>query len=290
MGSQSPDAAGAALRERLHRRSWRLLLDPPGRGAWNMAVDAALFATARQGGAPALRFYTWQPPALSLGRFQPATEGIRWQALGERGWEAVRRPTGGRAVLHQHELTYSITLPPDVVGSLGPRSCYAVLRAGLAQAISRCLALDFSHSPSLPLGHSPHSEIRHPISDIPYSPPANCFARVGPGDIAVAAGKVVGSAQAHAGGALLQHGSILLDVDPCAWHDLFGAAGALAPLRDLTGAAAEPTTLARDLAEALAHHWDLSLTEERLTADENARALRTTADFALERDALPTEL
>src|SRR5947207_7998893 len=111
MAMKSPDISPTPLVDRLNHRPWRLLLHPPGRGAWNMAVDAALFASARQGGAPALRFYTWAPPALSLGRFQPADEGIYWQALRERGWDAVRRPTGGRAVLHQHELTYSITLP-----------------------------------------------------------------------------------------------------------------------------------------------------------------------------------
>src|SRR4029453_8466570 len=100
---------------RLRRSSWRLMLDEPAAGAWNMALDAALLESARSGAPPALRFYSWSPPAVSLGRFQEPGDGIDWAASARRGWHAARRPTGGRAVLHHLELTYSIVLPPEAV-------------------------------------------------------------------------------------------------------------------------------------------------------------------------------
>src|SRR5437763_7435521 len=104
--SAKPDAFLA----RLGARRWRLLFDGPAPGAWNMALDAALFRSAMEGGPPTLRFYGWDPPAVSVGRFQDAAAGIDWRSCRRRGWHAVRRPTGGRAVLHHLELTYSITL------------------------------------------------------------------------------------------------------------------------------------------------------------------------------------
>ncbi len=122
---------------RLAARPWRLIRDPPAGGAWNMAVDAALYATAREGGLPALRFYSWEPACLSLGRFQAAARGIDWESLRARGWEAARRPTGGQGVLHHLELTYAIALPPDMLGGAGLRESYAVLAGGLVGALGR---------------------------------------------------------------------------------------------------------------------------------------------------------
>src|SRR5690349_2496197 len=95
---------------------WRLLNDPPASGAWNMAVDEALLEGVASGRSPAtLRFYSWRPACLSLGYFQPFgivdVSGCR-----ARGVDVVRRPTGGRAILHDRELTYSLTLPASVLG------------------------------------------------------------------------------------------------------------------------------------------------------------------------------
>jgi lipoate-protein ligase A len=90
---------------------WRLLDTPPAPGAWNMALDEALAESVAEGGAPVLRFYRWSPACLSLGRNQPAAGRYDLDALARRGWEVVRRPTGGRAVLHHRELTYSVALP-----------------------------------------------------------------------------------------------------------------------------------------------------------------------------------
>jgi len=101
--------------------TWRLLITPPARGAWNMAVDQAILEHIGRGESiPTLRLYSWQPPCLSLGYAQPFAD-VDVARLNERGWDVVRRPTGGRAILHTDELTYSITAPndePRVAGSI----------------------------------------------------------------------------------------------------------------------------------------------------------------------------
>src|SRR5262245_7678235 len=87
---------------------WRLIRDGAAAGAWNMAVDEALLrCQLEEGSAPVLRFYSWQPACLSLGRLQrqPPPAGV----------ETVRRPTGGRAVWHQHEITYSVVFPLEAL-------------------------------------------------------------------------------------------------------------------------------------------------------------------------------
>jgi lipoate-protein ligase A len=93
--------------------TWRCLFTPPARGAWNMAVDEAILETAGRGESlPTLRLYAWEPACLSLGYAQSCQDVDRAR-LQERGWEVVRRATGGRAILHVDELTYSVTAPPN---------------------------------------------------------------------------------------------------------------------------------------------------------------------------------
>ncbi len=89
-------------------RQWRLIYDSPTAGARNMAVDQALL----ESGHPTLRLYTWQPDCLSLGYGQRAAE-VDLNRLRAAGWDLVRRPSGGRAILHADELTYSLSLPAD---------------------------------------------------------------------------------------------------------------------------------------------------------------------------------
>ncbi len=90
-------------------------------GAWNMAVDELILEHIGRGASlPTLRLYSWQPPCLSLGHAQPFAD-VDVHRLEERGWEVVRRPTGGRAILHTDELTYSVIAPTDeprVAGSI----------------------------------------------------------------------------------------------------------------------------------------------------------------------------
>src|SRR4030065_446734 len=90
---------------------WRLIQTIPAPGAWNMAVDEAILVAAGSGAVPpTLRLYAWDPPCLSLGYAQPYAD-VDVPRLFERGWQVVRRPTGGRAILHTDELTYSVCGP-----------------------------------------------------------------------------------------------------------------------------------------------------------------------------------
>src|SRR5215207_930480 len=106
---------GATVRAILHysRRTlpWRLLISPPLDGPENMALDEALMTRARRTGETVLRVYDWSTPTLSLGRNQRAAGLFDERALAERGVGVVRRPTGGRSLLHHREVTYSVTAP-----------------------------------------------------------------------------------------------------------------------------------------------------------------------------------
>ena len=114
-------------------QTWRLLLTPPASGAENMALDEALMDRARQSGEWVLRVYSWRTPTISLGRNQSARGRYDLDRIQNLGLDVVRRPTGGRAILHDREITYSVTAPVRDAGDL--RESYerinALLLAGL---------------------------------------------------------------------------------------------------------------------------------------------------------------
>jgi lipoate-protein ligase A len=172
---------------------WHLLHDSPADGARNMARDAALLDLAVERGAAFVRTYTWEPHALSFGANEPAEKRYDRALIERRGLAVVRRPTGGRAVWHAEELTYSFACPDGTLGSLAEsyRAIHTLLLASL-QSLGADLALaDAEIGPSgLDAGA--------------------CFAAPVGGEVVSALGKVVGSAQLRERGALLQHGSILL--------------------------------------------------------------------------------
>ena len=174
---------------------WRLRLDPPAAGAWNMAVDAALLDGVNAGTLPpTLRFYGWRPACLSLGYFQPE-DLVDRDACRRFQVEVVRRPTGGRAILHDRELTYSLALPLSALGDdRGVIPSYARLSLALVQGLRAA-------------GYPVQAE-RQAVDHRQDSSPA-CFDRPAQHEILLHGRKVVGSAQVRRGGALLQHGSIL---------------------------------------------------------------------------------
>ena len=93
------------------KNTWRLIEHPPAQGSWNMAVDEAILESVYSGDSPpTLRLYAWQPACLSLGHAQPYAE-VDKETLAANGWDIVRRPTGGRAILHVDELTYAVIAP-----------------------------------------------------------------------------------------------------------------------------------------------------------------------------------
>jgi len=162
-----------------------------------MAIDQALLEDAARSGRAVLRLYRWDPPCLSFGRNEPALARYDRAAIERLGLDVVRRPTGGRAVWHQHEVTYAVAAPIAAFGSL--REGYFEIHTRLAAAL-RELGVPATLAP--PPGR--------PIARLPDRP-ASCFAAPVGGEVLAGGRKVIGSAQVRLRDALLQHGSILLD-------------------------------------------------------------------------------
>lgn len=179
---------------------WHIIEDPPLTGEENMQRDLRYFQAVSQGQSPpVLRLYSWNPPALSLGRLQKEENVVDLEACQRLGIDVVRRPTGGRAVLHDRELTYSIMVP-EGFGPIprGVLDSYRFFSQGIADAFA-LLGIEAVLSP-----RSRHRERG------PFGAPGSCFDTPSPYELMVKGKKVVGSAQFRAGGALLQHGSIPL--------------------------------------------------------------------------------
>ena len=161
-----------------------------------MARDTALQARAARTGETVFSIYSWSAPTLSFGRNQPARGRYDLPTLRASGVDIVRRPTGGRAILHHREVTYSVTAPIDQ--SLPLRETYTRINRILQSGLSRLGVL---------VETAPRSE----RASVPSVRP--CFAAPTEGELVAAGAKLVGSAQWRDGGALLQHGSILVDDD-----------------------------------------------------------------------------
>jgi len=196
--------------------SWRLLSHPSASGPFNMGADEALFETAISSGVPSLRFYTWNGPWLSVGYAQQLAPD-RIEHLEEAGVGFVRRITGGRAVLHGADLTYSIAAPEGVLPP-GVRASYAVVADALLEALE---AVGVSAIRSDAGSRAPDASV------------FDCFERPAADEICVAGRKLSGSAQRRVEGALLQHGSIRLAPDPSS------AVAAVAPGGGLAGTSLE---------------------------------------------------
>lgn len=187
--------------------TWRLLHSPPADGATNMAIDEAILqalAEAGSRGRPTLRFFAWTPPCLSLGYAQPAAE-VDAERLRRCGYDLVRRPTGGRAILHTDELTYSVIAPmdePRVRG--GVVESYQQLSAGLMRGLAH-------------LGLNARADRQYATAEAGVPKGPVCFEVPSNYEITVSGGgqprKLLGSAQVRKRGMLLQHGTLPLAGD-----------------------------------------------------------------------------
>ncbi|HJR62901.1 MAG TPA: lipoate--protein ligase family protein [Gemmatimonadaceae bacterium] len=175
---------------------WRTLITPPATGAENMALDEVLMQRAGRTGEAVIRVYGWSAPTLSLGRNQLARGCYDLSRARELGVHFVRRPTGGRAVLHHREVTYSVTAPADGLGALG--ESYGRINRLLVDGLRRV---------GVP------AEIAAPVAGAPPPSTAPCFETPVPGEIIAGGRKLIGSAQYREHDALLQHGSILVEDD-----------------------------------------------------------------------------
>ncbi|MHB0886686.1 MAG: lipoate--protein ligase family protein [Bacillota bacterium] len=189
--------------------TWRLIRSEPADAARNMAVDEAIMTAHGRGLVPpTLRFYTWQPAAVSVGYFQSLEREIDVEACRRAGIGIVRRPTGGRAVLHDDELTYSITIAESILpGSI--LETYRYLSRGLLAGFGLIgLRADLTNPPSR--GGEPAAA---GVAPAPHGSSAACFDAPSWYELTSGGKKIVGSAQTRKNGIILQHGAIILHLD-----------------------------------------------------------------------------
>jgi lipoate-protein ligase A len=178
----------------MKRGTWRLLVDGDHSAAWNMAVDEAILDAVLAGLAPpTLRVYSWDETAVTIGRFQDVARGVNLEAVRARDIPVVRRPTGGRAILHGGDLTMSIVVPADQLGPAGAKvaESYQFLSQGLLEGL-RGLGL------RVELGTCERRPGRG----------GDCFAAQSRADVLTEGHKLVGSAQRRIGGVILQQSSV----------------------------------------------------------------------------------
>jgi len=236
-----------------------------------MALDEAVWQAVAEGHSPpTLRLYAWDPPCLSLGRHQSVREVDR-PALHQAGYDLVRRPTGGQAILHVDELTYSVVVPlsdPRVRG--GVLASCEQLSAGLLEGL-RILGVDGPAAQKRPGRRA--------------APAGACFEAPAEFEVVVAGRKLIGSAQMRGQGVLLQHGTLPLRGDitricrvlavPPEAHRLRTHA---TTLEETLGHEVPWHTAADALAEGLARALNLRLEQESLTPEELALANRLIQD------------
>ncbi|MCA0983988.1 lipoate--protein ligase family protein [Halobacillus yeomjeoni] len=176
--------------------------------AINMALDEALMKWHRQGDIPpVLRFYGWEPAGLSVGYFQKVKGKIDLDGVERHGYELVRRQTGGRAVLHDKELTYSVIVSEEHEAMpASVKEAYLVISKGLLEGFRE-------------LGVQ--AEFAVPEGSLDVTGSAVCFEEPSWYELIVEGKKAAGSAQTRKKGIILQHGSIPIDVDDVKLFDMF---------------------------------------------------------------------
>lgn len=181
---------------------WRLVADGDLPGAHNMARDVAILEAVSAGEAPpTLRLYGWSPPCLTLGRHQ-GVEAADFEFCAREGIEVVRRPTGGRALLHHLELTYAVVAPLGTGPLPRPlQDAYRTICGALVQAM-RSLGVEAELT-----GGEVNLELPGPRTTVP------CFEAPAGGEVVVRGRKLIGSAMRAHKGTILQHGAIVLDWD-----------------------------------------------------------------------------
>lgn len=231
----------------------KLIVDPAAAGAWNMGLDEMLMERAAEHGDATLRFYEWSPATLSLGYFQNAAERAIHAASST--CPLVRRSSGGGAILHDRELTYSISSPTAHPLAADAETLYRRVHGLLLEVLAEFgIAAELNEQALVRIGGEPFL----------------CFERRAVGDVVMKGFKICGSAQRRRRGAVLQHGSILLARSP--------AAPELPGIADLSGRSVP----SRDLVSAWLDRWRRTVgplrLSEALSAEEIAAAERHVAE------------
>ncbi|MEA1939307.1 MAG: biotin/lipoate A/B protein ligase family protein [Candidatus Caldatribacteriota bacterium] len=191
--------------------NWRLIKDNYHSGFMNMAIDEAIMIAHREDLVPpTIRFYQWSPPAVSLGYFQDLKKEIDVDFCRNSGIDIVRRPTGGKAVLHDKELTYSF-----IISENHPLVNDSILETykKISRGIIRGLSYLGIKAELVPLKEKFRENI---LSDKPQNPAkykSICFSVPSQYEVQVEGQKIVGSAQVRRKGIVLQHGSLLIKLE-----------------------------------------------------------------------------
>jgi lipoate-protein ligase A len=250
-----------------------MIIDGPAPGAWNMAVDEAVFKAVETGASPpTLRFYRWVPPAVSLGLGQIAARSVNQNVLAEEGIDLVRRPTGGKAVLHADEVTYSLCARHEAFpGEKDILDAYRVLAGAFAAGLARLGVVS-------DLVPRKKGSLRQKT--------VVCFAVPASYELLVAELKVLGSAQRRTRRGFLQHGSLPLALDlhllyRCLHPDI--SAGPkeahigrwrkeMAGLSDAAGRPFDWDSVVAALSKGVQESFGVSLIKGRLSSEESALA------------------
>jgi len=248
---------------------WNLINTGLSDGAYNMALDQALVLSVQAGRSlPLIRFFGWNPPAVSLGYNQKIGD-LDVSACRNAGFDIVRRPTGGRAVIHRDEFTYSVVAPendPTIGGSI--LETYHRIAEGLLEGL-RVLGVGAEI-------------VKSSASDNASKGSALCFAAAGRYEISSGGKKLIGSAQRRIEGVILQQGSLLLS---CGQNEKFFAekhqeiqAGTLG---ELLGRVPDFEEVADGMKLGFARAWGIELEDRSATLDEKntARDLKKTSDI-----------
>ncbi|MES1213148.1 MAG: lipoate--protein ligase family protein [Singulisphaera sp.] len=228
--------------------TWRLVETAAAPGDWNMAVDAALLESVAAHGVPCLRFYAWSVPTVSLGYFQNYKD--RESHVASLSCPIVRRSTGGGAIVHDREVTYSLVIPAEHSRAAHPPDLYQLVHRALVEALAEW---------QLTATICPGAEKRPPADE-----PFLCFQRRSCGDVLLGAAKIAGSAQRRRRGAILQHGSVLFEKSAAA-PELFG-------ISEVGGRTLPMGDVARAWRERLGKTWGVCWHPRGLDAVEEQRA------------------
>ena len=197
----------------MQKETWRFIDSGNCSPSYNMALDEALLDWHSEGKIPpTIRFYGWDPATLSVGYFQKVEKEINLDAVKEHGLGFVRRPTGGRGVLHEHELTYSVIVSeehPEMPKTV--TEAYRVISEGILKGFQ---GLGLEAYFAVPKTAEEREGLKNPRSSV-------CFDAPSWYELVVEGRKVAGSAQTRQKGVILQHGSILLDLDEDKLFSLF---------------------------------------------------------------------
>ncbi|MHB9132998.1 MAG: lipoate--protein ligase family protein [Armatimonadota bacterium] len=264
--------------------TWRFLPPIDGSGAYQMAADVAVLESIRAGiSRPVLRFFRWTPACVTLGKFQPAKGNVQLENCRRLGIDVAKRPTGGRAILHDHEVTFSIILAehdlPDAGSNImeSYRALGKALVAGLrqlglpAELVDRHAQPGAGTAPTLAAAGNPA-----------------CFAAKARCDLMVNGRKIIGSAQLRKDGIILQQNSLPLSINFPTWDEVFyrsdWEAVARAGAVDLWSAAGRQVSY-EEVVDALRSGFTtalgISFVTEQLTPTEHERALALLPEYSV---------